>query len=254
MREALHRHRIGLQALLATALAAVLGTIGPFGTFADLGAGDRYLYWLAIVAVNWLQIAVPIGLGERFSHGRPWLLSLIVIGTALVASVPATFEVAWLESVFRPYSPSLPWIRLYLYVAILSLAVALAVGSWLHQASLAAAAERAVEVSTGPPAFLKRIPMRLGQELWCLEMEDHYLRVHTALGSDLILLRLSDAEGELQGLDGLRVHRSWWVARMAVENVERSGRRVSLTLRNGLRVPISRSYLSVVRQAGWLDG
>lgn len=47
-------------------------------------------------------------------------------------------------------------------------------------------------------------------------MEDRYLRIHTDGGSDLILMRLRDAVGELAGADGLQVHRSFWVARAAV--------------------------------------
>jgi hypothetical protein len=34
-------------------------------------------------------------------------------------------------------------------------------------------------------------------DLGHIEVEDHYLRLHTNLGSDLILLGLSDAIGEL---------------------------------------------------------
>ena len=103
-----------------------------------------------------------------------------------------------------------------------------------------------------PPAFLDRLPQRLGRELLCVRTEDHYLRVTTPLGDDLILMRMADAEMELAGADGLRVHRSWWVARAAVAQVERlAGNKMVLVLRSGLRVPVSRTYLGSVRAAGW---
>ncbi len=38
------------------------------------------------------------------------------------------------------------------------------------------------------------------------------LHFHTDRGSDLILMRLSDALTELKGLEGAQTHRSWWVA------------------------------------------
>ena len=83
-------------------------------------------------------------------------------------------------------------------------------------------------------------------------MEDHYLRVHTALGSDLILLRMRDAVSELDGLEGVLVHRSWWVARSAVRAVERDGRSLRLILPDGLVAPVARTMVPVLKNAGWL--
>ena len=54
-----------------------------------------------------------------------------------------------------------------------------------------------------------------------LQGEDHYVRIHTALGSELVLMRLGDAIQELDGLEGERVHRSWWVARRAVDQANK---------------------------------
>ena len=85
-----------------------------------------------------------------------------------------------------------------------------------------------------------------------LEMEDDYLRIHTALGSDLILLRLRDALAELGPSRGRQVHRSWWVAEGAVASAARDARRPMLVLRNGQRVPVSKTFRDQVKQAGWL--
>ena len=64
-------------------------------------------------------------------------------------------------------------------------------------------------------------------------MEDHYLRVHGAYGSELILLRMRDAVQEVAPLIGAQVHRSWWVARSAVRETHREGRGVRLVLTGG---------------------
>ena len=82
-------------------------------------------------------------------------------------------------------------------------------------------------------------------------MEDHYVRAHTMLGSDLVLLRLRDALGELDGIEGAQVHRSWWVARDAVESVERDGRSVRLVLPRGIAAPVARSRMAELTKAGW---
>ena len=48
--------------------------------------------------------------------------------------------------------------------------------------------------SAEPAKFLERLPLKLrGAEVWAVEAEDHYLRLHTSKGQDLILMRLADA-------------------------------------------------------------
>ena len=102
------------------------------------------------------------------------------------------------------------------------------------------------------PAFLERLPAKLrGGELYAVEAEDHYLRLHTSRGQDLILMRLADALSELEGMEGAQVHRSWWVARAAVVEAERGAGRASLTLKSGAVAPVSRTYARALREAGW---
>jgi DNA-binding LytR/AlgR family response regulator len=104
-----------------------------------------------------------------------------------------------------------------------------------------------------PPAkFLTRLPAKLaGAELYAVEAEDHYLRLHTSRGQDLILMRLSDAIAELEGLEGAQTHRSWWVAKGSVAAAARGDGRAVLTLKDGSEVPVSRGFARDLRQAGW---
>jgi hypothetical protein len=111
----------------------------------------------------------------------------------------------------------------------------------------------AAEASPAPPRFLERLPPKLRDaELWAVEAEDHYLRLHTSRGQDLILMRFSDALAELEGADGAQTHRSWWVARAAVVDVRRADGRATLTLRNGAQAPVSRSHGHGLRSRGWI--
>lgn len=100
-----------------------------------------------------------------------------------------------------------------------------------------------------PPAFLSRLREDRHGGLLALQAEGHYLRVYTDAGSDLILYRLSDALAELCDSEGMRVHRSWWVAERAVEGEEKGEK---LVLVNGMKVPVSRSYRMQARDRGWL--
>ena len=107
--------------------------------------------------------------------------------------------------------------------------------------------------AAAPPKFLERLPLKLrGAEVWAVEAEDHYLRLHTSRGQDLILMRLADAVAELDGIEGMQVHRSWWVARDAIADARRGDGRAVLTLKDGANVPVSRTYAGELRDRGWI--
>lgn len=104
-----------------------------------------------------------------------------------------------------------------------------------------------------PVKFLERLPLKLrGADVWAVEAEDHYLRLHTSRGQDLILMRLADAIAELEGIEGMQVHRSWWVARDAIADAKRGDGRALLTLKDGCTVPVSRTYAGQLRQRNWI--
>jgi hypothetical protein len=52
-----------------------------------------------------------------------------------------------------------------------------------------------------------------GGEIWALEAEEHYTKIHTSKGNTLLLMRFSDAITEMDPQPGLQVHRSFWVSR-----------------------------------------
>lgn len=115
------------------------------------------------------------------------------------------------------------------------------------------AARAALASEPMPPKFLERLPLKLrGADVWAVEAEDHYLRLHTSKGQDLILLRLADAVAELEGIEGAQVHRSWWVAREAIADARRGDGRAVLTLKDGSEVPVSRTYAKELRDRGWI--
>lgn len=91
------------------------------------------------------------------------------------------------------------------------------------------------------------LPPPLRRNILALEAEDHYVRVHTLHGSALILMRLADAAALIDARLGLRVHRSWWVAKDGVRAVERTPGRAIARLVDDRAVPISRRYLSAAR-------
>jgi DNA-binding LytR/AlgR family response regulator len=76
--------------------------------------------------------------------------------------------------------------------------------------------------------------------------------VHTALGSALVLMRLRDAMALILDVEGMQVHRSWWVARGAVEDVVRDGRNIRLKLARDIEAPVARAKIADLRDARWI--
>jgi hypothetical protein len=251
---------LGLLRATAVQLAtgAVFGFLGPFGTW-QMPAAERYGYWMiGIPLVGLLATLVLRAVVRDLLPGRSLWLQVPV--ASLITGVPATFLVFALETFFRqaPVHSAPVLLRLYGIVTLLLVILTLVHLGWRRQALAALTAPAPVPapapapVAAAVPApFLRRIPERLGTGLRYLAMEDHYVRVHTDHGDDLLLFRLSDAIAELAGFDGLQVHRSYWVARSAVASVERDQHRTLLVLVDGTRLPVSRTYLPALRAAGW---
>ncbi|SIQ24927.1 transcriptional regulator, LytTR family [Rhizobium sp. RU20A] len=98
-----------------------------------------------------------------------------------------------------------------------------------------------------PPRLLARLKPANRAPLLRLAVEDHYTRVVTARGSELVLLRFSDAVREAGDI-GLQVHRSHWVAFANIKALSRDGSRLTLETEDGTRVPVSRPYAPAVRE------
>jgi hypothetical protein len=234
----------------AAAVGAFLAFAGAFGTDA-VPAPTRLLYWVPMIVVGtvagiavWSHTARRPRIGEK--PGLIWAVTTAVI------AVPGTLFV-WgytLALLGRPPRSSL---LLFIEVAVISGAMT-AIMMLINRPG-PATREAPPDARTPPPAvrFLERLPAKLkGATLYAVEAEDHYLRLHTSKGSDLILMRIADAVAELDGIEGAQVHRSWWVARAAVETVRRDGRRVALVLKNGAEAPVSRPNVAALRESGWI--
>jgi len=244
-------------------LAVVMAVTGPFGTYASMGLATRLFYFLCTSILIWLQVILCAALLGQIEPIDRWPLVGRMILAGILASVPGTLEIILLLRWLVWPIPFSAVLEIFPPTAFLTVIVSVLVGLFierrLHAVADAERARVAAAPAVGapqasPPDFFRRVPPALGRDLLALEMEDHYLRIHTVLGSDLILLRLRDALAEIDPGRGRQVHRSWWVAEGAVSSAERDPRRPILVLRNGLRVPVSKSFRDRVKETGWLDG
>ena len=97
---------------------------------------------------------------------------------------------------------------------------------------------------TAPPDFMRRLAPHNAGRLLALCAERHYVRVYTETGSELLLMRLSDAIEDCQHLNGMQIHRSCWVHRDAVDRLKRTNGKLEVRLRNGVMLPVARSRQS----------
>jgi hypothetical protein len=94
------------------------------------------------------------------------------------------------------------------------------------------------------------VALPVASDVFCLQMEDHYVRIHRPQGSTIELMPMKTAITRYGRADGMRVHRSWWIANDAIHAVRQEGRNWRLVLDNGLIVPVARSSIAQVRSLG----
>ena len=232
--------------LSAVAFGALLGVTGPFGSQTAFGPAVRYPFWMVIALAGFGAAAAAERVLSSTAPGRRTATRIVAVAAA--SAVPMTFFVAWAFGVVQPgrtFSP-VQLLGLFPYVALVQLLIA-RVMSPDDRMTAAAPAEQPAAAPEYPPEFVSKLPPALRRDILALQAEDHYVRVHTLHGSALILMRLADAAALIDPRLGLRVHRSWWVAKDAVRALERTPGRAIARLVDDTAVPISRSHLSAAR-------
>lgn len=240
--------RIAIELGLLVAAGLVVGSLGPWGSD-TYPLPLKYGYWLTtVLGGGVIGIALDETLGRRITPAWRRVLAMSLLMTPLTALyvLGAIRVVLGHWDGFSALGHLLPQV---FPIALPIMAVRALV--W-----------RPVQVETRtviePPlpeaeaAFRRRLSARRrAARLIAVEAHDHYLRVHTDAGPELITLRFADALAELDRAHGYRVHRSWWVAADAIEAVSWRRGAGEATLTGGLTAPVSRSMAGVLKEAGW---
>ena len=243
----------------ATIAGLELGAIGPFGSY-KANVYSRLVYWTVLFwiggLVAWPSVVAGMAIGLR--KGLPPLFS----GTAavLAACVPLSALSAAGCYLFWPVHASgirpLEWYGLTALVVLPASAglLWLELAQWRGSPAAPHVQPREEVTAETMPTRQDRsaLPLHLIETALCPQMEDHHVRVHSPGRSHLHYTALSAAMMAMGGRPGLQVHRSWWVARDAVQAWEQDGRSIALILVDGLRVPVARHRVASLRAAGWL--
>jgi len=240
---ALLLRRAAAELALMAAVGVLLAFLAPFDS-GDRPLGFRMTYWvILILGGGVVGIAFDIVVGRKLKGFWARLLADCLLMTPFVALL--VMLVARLMYGARWSLPNYGGLLFQVFIICL-LVMALRQLAW-----------RAAEPPPGPiaepsDAFRQRLSARRREaKLLAVEAEDHYLRVHTDAGDELITARFGDALQELAGWPGFRTHRSWWVAACAIETVKWSRGRGELRLTTGMVVPVSRSQAQALKTAGW---
>lgn len=246
--------KIWVRDIAFTAVTSLVFTLlAPFGTDRvpfELRLVQNFAVGFASFMMLWPPMRLALSWGAR--AGLPELF-ILVTGLAILTAPVSLLGAVVISPFIRGVAPRSP---ISIYLMVLAMVMPLGIAYLMVERRLFDRPRPAPDAPREPaaalPKLVARLPGRLGGEILAVQAEDHYVRVHTRLGSDLVLMRFSDAVDELEGLEGERVHRSWWAARAAVEAIQAHGRRLTLTLANGLEVPVTREAAARLRREGWL--
>lgn len=242
--------RWAIDLAILTAIGLLMGFLGPFDSDA-IPAGPRYLYWMICIVGGGL---IAIAADQILARPIPWIWRRAGLVSVLMTP-PVTLVVLTTQALLmrQPFGGPVFLNLLWQVWPILLAVMAIRALAWRR---LPVRVETRTVIAPPLPeaeaAFRRRLSARRrSARLIAVEAHDHYLKVHTDAGVELITLRFSDALQELSLAHGWRVHRSWWVAADMVEDVRWRRGGGEMYLAGGLRVPASRTYSGMLKQAGW---
>ena len=249
----------------AVSFVAVLlfSFLGPLGSFSDLSFLTRLLFWAIAVFGCGAIFEITLFLLQRSGFCKKlsdyWLHMLAVF----IATFPGTVLIYYDNVLIRniTFSPSeLPWV----------LSTVLVIGSaivsivFIFDPVLSHLQNRrdnnqnsnrpddnsqpGSNISKKPLAgdFFSRLPGELDTSLVSMSMHDHYIEVLTLKGRHMLYMKFSEAMDELKNYDGVRTHRSHWVATAAVRKIRKDGRSIKVIMKDGRELPVSKTNRNAV--------
>ncbi|WP_281561284.1 LytTR family DNA-binding domain-containing protein [Thalassomonas sp. RHCl1] len=255
-----NKKTIATDCLVLLIAGVVLALLAPFG-MNKIALGSNIAFWVTACFAGHLLYSPLFFFGGKYLQRFPlpsWagLLLLSVVAGFLMCFV-ITF-ISWLYlGGSADYLADLP----VLFPKTFLIGVIITLVKWLknyikHQ-NEQLAQQRQIQQEHQQEQetrvnFMAKLPKDKRGTLLCLEMDDHYLKVHTDKGHHMLLMRLKDALEDLVHYPGLQTHRSWWVAEEAIRESVKQERKVSLRLSNDLLVPVSRTYLPRLKEKNLL--
>lgn len=239
-------------------IGLVMAFLGPFGTYA-MPSGLRIAYWVIFGIIGYALYRPMAIITHRLCNiiAIPkWAAELL---GCMIAAIPFSFLVAFMVAglqwdwaiIMRHYG------LLYVQCTALGFGIYLLMRVIFDRFNDDEETRIDDGVNESKPvrsALHDHLSAGFPDQIDALQSEDHYVHVYASGGhhKEMILMRLSDAIALNNG-DGFQTHRSWWIARSAIADYKRDGRKHYFLMDNGLKVPISQANLQKLRDAKLID-
>jgi hypothetical protein len=230
-------------AVVTWIVLSVLTTLaGPFGSYEVLPLALRAVYWPLLIGLGVLiGSAVRVLVEAQMSSRGIWPVAVIISAINAVLFAPLLTAISHWLGRSHGLGPSLWEFAFFVFAS------SLGVGA-LRNVMAAAPPEPRPCPAAAQPKLIARLPAPQQAPLVRLSVRDHYVVIHTALGTGTLLMRFADAMAETAPVEGLQVHRSHWVAVAQVAAVQRRSGRTLLVMRDGPEVPVSRAFQAAVAE------
>lgn len=224
-------------------VAVVVGISGPFDTINAFDLPQRMAYWAVVVPMTYAagMLGSLLIAPSLRAQGAALRIAGCSLGSAILVCLSLGLFNTLVGLQFGPRDLGLGFLAVYVICLVVE-----SLGYLIHKD------QNAQIQSQFSPAILSRLPLERRGGLVALSVQDHYVEVTTTKGKSLILMRLSDAIAESAPCQGVQIHRSHWVALDQVASAKRAGDAAMVILRSGLELPVARSRLRAVQQAGLL--
>ncbi len=255
--------------ILLTVVIAV--DAGPFLTLSLLSFGERLIYWgIAVPMAFFTALFIVAFLAPLLREAHRW--KSVVAKTAAMGVLFTPFIYGWtvlmvpsVDGITTDYA------RFLRDVILISLAVFVTLEIFMARKiakiragdGFADAAPELYALQDTPDTsdvpqipranrsrLLRRIVAGDPGPVLRLEALDHFVTVVTSAGQYNLRMRFADAVDEMDGVEGIRAHRSHWVAQHAILGAERQNNRLFVHVACGARIPVSRKYLPQIEALG----
>jgi len=230
-------------------IIALFVVVGPFGTYESMSLATRSLYWPMTMLGSWL-IAITI-ISAFVVLLRATSLSVLVqmIIAAIVASAPIGL---WNWFASKTLFPNVAdgFNLLEMIAVSVPITIIFSVIAYFALRSQFEDEEEVEIIDTRPNLLMERLPIEKRGPVQSMSMQDHYVVVSTTRGTEMVLMRMADAVAELSSESGEQIHRSHWVNTDFVAASERDKGQHIVVMKDGKRLPVSRTYIKAARAAG----
>ena len=226
---------------------AVLAVSAPFDSGEEFTILGRVVYWTGLSVATFFPALVIIRSLSRWINNR----GLNSFGSSLLAGAVAGVPIGIIVFLINSNIAGNDDGEIEDFFRLIGLCTPIAVAVAGLQFLLLGLDDQRAQTSApdASPVLMARMSKHLRGRVLTLQSQDHYVEVVTDRGRELLLMRLTDAIAEVRE-EGMRVHRSWWVARAEVADLCKAEGRHELVLRDGRRVPVSRANQRAVTE--WL--